>query len=165
MSRCCIAALHSCKVLSHPEAWHAAKQLVADHHVGFIKIVPDSQRDQLVHISGHIRALNANTASFPHLLKPYARGPGDSSTVQDRSVSVRLTVLISNGELVDADCSCCPGGFQPVLGSFCPCATAVLLAAAKDAAEPADKSPDTEEVRRISNIQGHLPVSATTDCE
>jgi hypothetical protein len=51
-------------------------------------------------------------------------------------MSVQLCLQGSTGELLDAQSSCCPGGFQAVLGSFCPCVAALLLRAAQQMALP-----------------------------
>jgi hypothetical protein len=53
-------------------------------------------------------------------------------------VHVQLCLHATSGELLDADTSCCPGGFQCVLGSFCPHAAALLLAVAKQATLPSE---------------------------
>jgi hypothetical protein len=42
---------------------------------------------------------------------------------------VQLLVDTRSGELLDADTSCCPGGYHAARGSFCPCVGALLLAA------------------------------------
>jgi hypothetical protein len=44
---------------------------------------------------------------------------------------VQLLVDTRSGELLDADTSCCPGGYHAARGSFCPCVGALLLAAAQ----------------------------------
>jgi hypothetical protein len=44
---------------------------------------------------------------------------------------VQLLLDICSGELLDADTSCCPGGYHAARGSFCPGVGALLLAAAQ----------------------------------
>jgi hypothetical protein len=44
---------------------------------------------------------------------------------------VQLLLDTRSGELLDADTSCCPGGYHAARGSFCPCVGALLLAAAQ----------------------------------
>jgi hypothetical protein len=76
-----------------------------------------------------VTAATDNAAAFPHL-KP----PREQSTPQP--VSAQLILHPSTGQVLDADTSCCPGGFQPVLGSFCPYLAAALLKVAQQAKAP-----------------------------
>lgn len=129
--RPCCAGLRDLKRCSSHDAWHSAKALVAEGSVRLQAALEDEGLPVVV-LQGQITALSADAAAFPHLLRTSSSSvPGAS-----QPVSVALVLHASSGELLDADCSCCPGGFQPVLGSFCPCAAALLLAAAKAAAPP-----------------------------
>lgn len=126
------AGLEQLKAHSSAESWHAAKQLVFEDAVTVSAYVDDAQIG-CVSISGQVSAVSDNAAAFPHL-KP----PPSSATTQ--CVAVQLILHPSTGQLLDAATSCCPGAFQPVLGSFCPCATALLLKVAKQAQPPSEGS-------------------------
>jgi hypothetical protein len=81
--------------------------------------------------------LNANAASFPHTdLRQASTADVDHAAAAGQVKSVQLCLHGSTGELLDAHSSCCAGGFQPVLGSFCPCVAALLLRAAQQMAVP-----------------------------
>lgn len=121
--------LQQLKSLSSIESWHAAKQVVAEGGVELRCFVEDDQLD-CVCVQAHVGGSNVNAAAFPHI-KPLP----DSAATQ--SVAVELFIHSRTGQILDADTSCCPGGFQPVLGSFCPHAAAALLLAAKQARAPA----------------------------
>lgn len=122
------AAVVSLKSVSHTESWHAGKQLVAEGSVQVSSFTEDAQLGSVCTIDAHVCA-SENAAAFPHMRPtPEAAAP--------HTVSVRLCLHPSTGQLLDADTSCCPGGFQPVLGSFCPYAVAALLQVAKQAQLP-----------------------------
>lgn len=149
--------------MSHSEAWHAAKQLVADNLVSVNAVAHDAQHAQLVRLSGSITRYNPNTASFPHLLEPYARNPSSEFAASQQPVDVQLILNESTGEVLDATCSCCPGGFQSVLGSFCPCITAVLLDAAKQAVVPSDEPASHQQVG-TADVPGYLVAPNAISC-
>lgn len=137
----------SCKSLSHSDAWHSAKQLVADDLVSVKAVYHDAdQHDGAVHVVCDISAFNTSTASFPHLLEPYACGVISTSPAPQLAAAAHITIDSNTGEVLDANSSCCPGGFQPVLGSLCPCVLAALLTAAKHAAQPSE-SQTSQQVR------------------
>lgn len=115
--------------LTAGEAWHAAKQLVAEGAVNLTSYQSDPQLG-CVALQGHITALNANAASFPHL------GPSPAPAAGQPCHAVQLCLDSSTGCILDACSSCCAGGFQCVLGSFCPCVAALLLCVAKQARLP-----------------------------
>lgn len=116
-------SLQLLRQLSSTEAWHAAKQLVAEGSADVTSFVEDVQLVCCC-ITAQIAA-SENAAAFPHRRSEVAA-----------PASVRLVLDPSSGQLLDADTSCCPGGFQPVLGSFCPYALAAFLAVAKQAQAP-----------------------------
>jgi hypothetical protein len=122
------AALVSLKSASHAESWHAAKQLVSDGSVEVSSFIEDAQLGSICAIDARICS-SENAAAFPHM-KPTPQ------QAAPQAVSVRLCLHPSTGQLLDGDTSCCPGGFQPVLGSFCPYAVAALLQVAKQAQVP-----------------------------
>lgn len=133
-------ALHKVKAYSSSESWHAAKEVVAEP--GAVQVTHFVSADTPRHngggsageaaavcIQAHVSTANLeNAAAFPHLKA--------SSSTQSAVVAVRLVLCPSSGQLLDADTSCCPGAFQPVLGSFCPHAAAALLHVAKQAQLP-----------------------------
>jgi hypothetical protein len=127
-------ALQQLKQLSSAESWHAAKQLVAEHSVDIYAYVEDAQQGHVC-ICGHVAASD-NAAAFPHM-RP------KSEVASTQGVSVQLCLHPSTGQLLDADTSCCPGGFQSVLGSFCPYAVAALLQVAKQAQAPSQGTAQT----------------------
>jgi hypothetical protein len=127
-------ALQQLKQLSSAESWHAAKQLVAEHSVEISAYVEDVQQGHVC-ISGHVAASD-NGAAFPHM-----RFKSEAASTQ--RVSVQLCLHPKTGLLLDADTSCCPGGFQSVLGSFCPYAVAALLQVAKQAQAPSQGTAQT----------------------
>lgn len=120
-------ALQQLKQLSTAESWHAAKQLVAEHSVDISAYVEDVQQGYVC-ISSHVAASD-NASAFPHM-RP------KSEVASTQLLSVQLCLHPSTGQLLDADTSCCPGGFQSMLGSFCPYAVAALLQVAKQAQAP-----------------------------
>lgn len=124
-------SLQQLKQLCSSESWHAAKQLVAESSVHISTYAEDTQLG-CVCVSGHVAA-SENAAAFPHM-----RSTPELATPQP--VSVQLALHPSTGQLLDADTSCCLGGFQPVLGSFCPYAVAALLQVAKQAQPPSQGS-------------------------
>jgi hypothetical protein len=121
-------ALQQLKACSSTESWHAAKQLVSEGSVA-VTGYDDDKSLGCICISGLVTAPTDNAAAFPHL-KP----PREQSTPQP--VSAQLILHPSTGHVLDADTSCCPGGFQPVLGSFCPYLAAALLKVAQQAQPP-----------------------------
>jgi hypothetical protein len=115
---------------SSGDAYHAAKQLVAEQAVGTAVLsacVLDAQLGCVL-IQGAFTATNDNAAAFPHLTRPTPELP----------IAAQLCVDAASGEVLDAATSCCPGGFQCVLGSFCPYAAALLLQAAKERRLPTE---------------------------
>lgn len=124
-------SLEALKSSSSAESWHAAKQLVAEGAADVISYVEDVELG-CVGISGRV-SVSDNASAFPHLRPPPTLAP-------PQSVAVQLVLQQSSGQVLDAATSCCPGGFQPVLGSFCPCTTALLLCVAKQA-QPPEKGP------------------------
>lgn len=123
------AGLACVKKLSSSDAWHAAKQLFSEKAVEVHAVLLDAG-NELVYVQGSVTTLNVNAAAFPHCHPP-AR-----PTAADSAISVQLCLQSKSGQLLDATCSCCPGGANIVLGSICPCAAAVLLTAAKQATPP-----------------------------
>lgn len=115
-----------------------AKQLVGELLVDVTYVV-DVVEGPAVWIQGKV-TLNANAAAFPHQLLP-SNTPEKAAAAAGQTVAVQLCLHGSTGELLDADSSCCPGAFHPVLGSFCPCAAGLLLYAAKQAREPGQGPP------------------------
>lgn len=124
------AGLACVKKLSSSDAWHAAKQLFSEKAVEVYAVSLDAGK-QLVYVQGSVATLNVNAAAFPHCHPPASPAAAESA------ISVQLCLQSESGELLDATCSCCPGGANIVLGSICPCAAAVLLTAAKQANPPA----------------------------
>lgn len=123
--------------LSSKEAFHAAKQLVHEEDVVLAAVVEESG-SPCVWIQGKV-TLNVNAAGFPHTgLRQAGTADVDqpAAAAAGQVMSVQVCLHSGTGEVLDADSSCCLGGFQAVLGSFCPCVAALLLRAAQQLALP-----------------------------
>ena len=113
------AALHDVKA-SSPTAWRAAKDAVVR---GGVRITQAEDAGSVLTLGGRVAAPpGSELAQHPHHSAPVTE-PG-------RMVVVEVALDASSGEILDARSGCCPGGFHPVLGSFCPCVGALVLSAA-----------------------------------
>jgi hypothetical protein len=132
---CVAAGIKFVKGLCSKEAFHAAKQLVSEQHVQLEAVIKGTP-SPCVWVQGRV-TLNATAASFPHTgLHQASTADVDQAAAAGQVQSVQLCLHGSTGELLDAHSSCCAGGFQPVLGSFCPCVAALLLRAAQQMVLP-----------------------------
>jgi hypothetical protein len=129
------AGIQFVRGLCSKEAFHAAKQLVSCKDVELAAVVED-RSNFCVWIQGRV-TLNASAAAFPHTgLRLANTADVVQAAAAGQVMSVQVCLQGSTGELLDAQSSCCPGGFQAVLGSFCPCVAALLLRAAQQMALP-----------------------------
>jgi hypothetical protein len=108
------------KFLSDKPAWRASKELVALGRVE-VSCIKECPSTSTLCYQGSITAASGTTDGDAIL-----HTCNCSSQTQ-----VQLLVDTRSGELLDADTSCCPGGYHAARGSFCPCVGALLLAAAQ----------------------------------
>jgi hypothetical protein len=114
------AGVSTARLLSDGATWKAAKAAAASQDVRVACIKEDSSTSTLC-IQGSVTAppKGSKVAAAAHT-HPF---PGQAQ--------VQLLLDIRSGELLDADTSCCPGGYHAARGSLCPCVGALLLAAAQ----------------------------------
>lgn len=118
-----LTALQDAKA-SSPRAWRAAKQAVLQNAC---RIINKEEDQAVLTVTGFVHLVPGSPASqHAH----HASAPTGH-------VSVEVAVDAASGEILDCRTSCCPGGFHAVLGSLCPCVSALLL----HAAAAAEKSP------------------------
>lgn len=116
------AALADVKAAGPGAAWRAAKEAVLRRAVTLHGASEDASNASLA-LTGRVAWLpGGGVAGHPHHTPPGDEGP--------RSVAVAVVLDASSGAVLDARAGCCPGGWHPVLGCFCPTVGALLLAAA-----------------------------------
>jgi hypothetical protein len=114
------AGVSTARLLSDGAAWKAAKAAAASGDAAVTCIREDSSTSTLS-IQGSVTApTNSSKVAAAAHTHPF---PGQAQ--------VQLLVDTRSGELLDADTSCCPGGYHAARGSFCPCVGALLLATAQ----------------------------------
>jgi len=113
-----MAGVSTVHLLSDSAAWRAAKAAAASGDVQ-VTCIKECTTSSTLCIQGRVTAptTNSKVAAAAHA-HPF---PGQAQ--------VQLLVDTRSGELLDADTSCCPGGYHAARGSFCPCVGALLLAA------------------------------------
>jgi hypothetical protein len=114
------AGVSTARLLSDGAAWKAAKAAAASGGLGVI-CIKECLATSTLCIQGSVTAppKGSKVAEAAHT----HQFPGQAF--------VQLLVDTRSGELLDADTSCCPGGYHAARGSFCPCVGALLLAAAQ----------------------------------
>jgi hypothetical protein len=116
----CLTGLSTLHLLSDGAAWRAAKAATASGDVEVLYIGECATSSTLC-IQGSVAApINSSKVAAAAHTHPF---PGQAQ--------VQLLVDTRSGELLDADTSCCPGGYHAARGSFCPCVGALLLVAAQ----------------------------------
>ncbi len=155
------AGVATLKALSSPEAWRTAKLLANRDDVTVSSIdesVEGAKQEelQLLRVRGQVQQPASLTKAFPH-------SHADAAAAV---VLVEMVVDAGSGEILDCNTSCCPGGFNAVLGSFCPCATAVYLQACRHedntGAQPSDAAADEAMPDAAAAADGdHKQVSTT----
>lgn len=135
------AALEDVKASSAP-AWRAAKAACLQGACSGVagSIDADGLQGVLVLTGACAVPAGSPLAECVHA----ARGGVAAATAGGRGVAVEVALDAATGELLDARSSCCPGGFHPVAGAFCPCVAALLLAAAAAERAPSGLAAPTQ---------------------